>query len=79
MQPAEKVNPLFIVKLILLCCLLYLGFLVKVPQFVKPTQAQPLNQLASPDDSAVQQQETKQIRKLYYQVVSDLEPEEVAI
>lgn len=75
MQPVEKVNKLFIVKLVLLSGLLYLGFVMKVPQFVKPAEARPLKHFALPNVK----QEPKQIKKLYYRVISDSEPEEIAI
>ena len=75
MQPVEKVNKLFVVKLFLLSGLLYLGFVMKVPQFVKSAEAQPLERFALPNEK----QEPKQIKKLYYRVISDTEPEEIAI
>lgn len=75
MQPVEKVNKLFIVKLLLLSGLLYLGFVMKVPQFVKSAEARPFERFALPNET----QEPKQIKKLYYRVISDTEPEEIAI
>lgn len=75
MQPVEKVNKIFLAKLILLSVLLYLGFVVKVPQFTKSAEAEPLQQYATPNE----EQEPKQIKKLYYRMVSDTQSEEIAI
>ncbi|MEJ8756067.1 hypothetical protein WG947_03605 [Pontibacter sp. H259] len=75
MQPVEKVNKLFLIKFCLLGILLYLGFALKVPQFVKPVQAEPLEHFATPN----QKQEPKQIKKLYYKMVSEKAPEEISI
>ena len=75
MQPVEKVNKIFLAKLLLLSVLLYLGFVVKVPQFTKSAEAEPLQQYAAPNE----EQEPKQIKKLYYRMVADTHPEEIAI
>jgi len=75
MQPVEKVNKLFIVKLCVLGTLLYLGFALKVPQFVKHANAEPQEHYATP----AQQHEPQQIKKLYYKLVSEEEPEEISI
>ncbi len=77
MQPVEKIDRLFLTKLLLLSGLLYIGFVAKVPPFLKSAEARPLEQFASPED----EQHPKQIKKLYYRLVSDQEqePEEIAI
>ncbi|MBC5775291.1 hypothetical protein H8S95_14525 [Pontibacter sp. KCTC 32443] len=51
--------------------------MAKVPPFLKSAEARPLEQFASPED----EQHPKQIKKLYYRLVSDQEqePEEIAI
>ncbi|MBB6611009.1 hypothetical protein H7F15_08170 [Pontibacter sp. Tf4] len=50
--------------------------MLKVPHFVKPVKAGDIKpRYASPSE----EHESKQIKKLYYQLVSDKEPEEVAI
>ncbi|MER2996270.1 hypothetical protein [Pontibacter populi] len=75
MQPVEKVNKLFVVKLCLLCGLLYLGYVMEVPQLVKSAKARPVEHYAAPNEVY----EPKQIKKLYYRIVADPEPEEIAI
>ena len=76
MQPAERINKLFLAKLFVLSRILYLGFVLEVPQFIKASKSKQLPQYASPEGEA---QNPKQIQQLYYRLVSDTEPEEVAI
>jgi hypothetical protein len=75
MQPVEKVNKLFVVKLCLLCGLLYLGYVMEVPQLVNPAKARPVEHYAFP----AKNYEPKQIKKLYYRIVTNPEPQEIAI
>lgn len=78
MQPVERVDKYFVVKLFVLFGLLYLGFVLRVPLFTKSAEAKDINEnYASP----VETQEPEQIKKLYYYMVSEKapDPEEVAI
>ena len=76
MQPVEKVNKVFLAKLLVLFGLLYLGFLFKVPHFLKAKNTDSLQHYASPE---IKESNSKQIQQLYYRLVSDSEPEEFAI
>lgn len=78
MQPVEQVNKIFIAKLFLLSGLLYLGFVLEVPQFVKASEKkQNGDSYASPTP----EEEPMLIKNLYYQLVSGELPdkEEVSI
>lgn len=75
MQPVEKVNKAFIAKLLILSGLLYLGYVLEVPQFVKSAKAEAYERYAAPNEV----QQPRQIKKLYNRIVPDSEPEEVAI
>ncbi|NEM98329.1 hypothetical protein [Pontibacter burrus] len=78
MQPVEQVNKIFIAKLFLLFGLLYLGFVLEVPQFVKASEKKPKGgSYASP----AHEEEPMLIKNLYYQLVSGELPdkEEVSI
>lgn len=78
MQPVERVDKYFVVKLFVLFGLLYLGFAFRVPLFTKTAEAKDSQEnYASPAET----HEPKQIKKLYYYIVSEKapDPEEVAI
>ncbi len=74
MQPVEKVNKSFLAKLLLLCGLLYLGFVMEAPPFVKTVQAKELNVYTKPNE---QMHKAQHLQDLYIRVVP--EPEETAI
>jgi hypothetical protein len=75
MQTVEKVNKPFLVKLLLLFVLLFLGFISKVPPFTQEYKTAITEQTVSNEDKI----DFKQIQQLYYQMVSGNQSETVAI
>lgn len=75
MHTAEKVNKPFVLKLLLLFVLLFLGFISKAPPFTKESRAAVIEQSISPADDM----KLKQIQQLYYHMISDGQQGSVAI